>query len=217
MWRLALFARAPGGEGSKTRLQPAFPRACGASLYAACLADSLAVLAACAADERFVYWADEPGPASASIASRTQREGTLGERLSAAFAELLAGSSDRALILGSDTPALTVRAVEDAFALLDRHDVVLGPAEDGGYWCVGLRRPAPELFRDVPWSTERALGATMERARAAGLAVAMAATLADLDTPADLARLIGLLAAGERACGEHVRVALRSLGLVPAS
>jgi rSAM/selenodomain-associated transferase 1 len=216
MRRLALFARAPGGERSKTRLQPALPRACAASLYAACLADSLAVLAACVADERFVYWADDAAPASASIVSRSQRGETLGERLSAAFAGLLAGSSDRALILGSDAPALTERAVEDAFALLGRHDVVLGPAEDGGYWCVGLRQPAPELFRDVPWSTERVLGATMERARAAGLAVAMAATLADLDTPADLARLIGRLAAGERACGEHVRQALESLGLAPA-
>lgn len=216
MRRLALFARAPGGERSKTRLQPALPQACAASLYAACLADSLAVIAACAADERLVYWADDAAPASASIASRSQRGETLGERLSAAFAGLLTGSSDRALILGSDATALTTSAVEDAFALLDRHDAVLGPAEDGGYWCVGLRRPAPELFRDVPWSTERVLGVTMERARAAGLDVAMAATLADLDTPADLARLIGLLAAGERACGEHVRAALGSLGFVPA-
>jgi len=217
MQRVALFARAPLGSGVKTRLQPALPGRLALDLYAASLADSLTAVAACPAGERFVYWADAHGPARDSIAPRRQRGDDLGARLSAAFEELLEAPPDHALIVGSDAPALRAAHLAEAFAALEAHDVVLGPALDGGYWCVGLRRAAPEIFRDIPWSTDRVLAVTLERARAAGLRVATAATLQDLDTPADLARLVGALAAhDELACGPSMRAALEALGLALA-
>src|SRR5207244_3836773 len=114
-------------------------------------------------------------------------------------------------------PTLTGSHIDAAFAGLDTHDLVLGPTLDGGYWCIGLKRPAPELFRDIPWSTREVLGRTLVRAHGAGLDVATAATLADLDTPHDLALLVGALAGGGPACGPGARAALRAMGMLPAS
>ncbi|MCH8947215.1 MAG: DUF2064 domain-containing protein [Acidobacteria bacterium] len=71
--------------------------------------------------------------------------------------------------MGTDVPALGAALVVQALERLESADVVLGPAEDGGYYLMALSRPHPEIFRDVPWSTADVLGATLERARHAGL------------------------------------------------
>lgn len=68
---------------------------------------------------------------------------------------------------------------------LDSADVVVGPAADGGYWLLGLRRPAPFLFRDMPWSTDRVLAETCRRVEAAGLRLARLRPLSDVDTAED--------------------------------
>src|SRR5206468_9547807 len=125
---------------------PALPEPMAAELYAGLLADAFAAARDSAAGERLSYWADDPGAAPAGFLVRRQRGGDLGERLRSAFAELLRDESDRALVIGSDTPRLTAAQIDQALAALESHDAVLGPARDGGYWCVGLRRPAPELF-----------------------------------------------------------------------
>ncbi len=215
MRRVALFARAPLPGQVKTRLSPALSAPLAAAVYAGLLADATRAMADAHADERFVYWAGASGAVPRDVHSRSQRGDDLGERLAAAFDELITAPGDTALVLGSDTPTLTPAHVDDAFGLLARHDLVLGPTGDGGYWCVGLARRAPELFRDIPWSTHRVLEATLARARDAGLSVALTSPLDDLDTPRDLARLVGALAAGCDACGTHARAALAAAGFVP--
>jgi rSAM/selenodomain-associated transferase 1 len=215
MRRLAVFARAPVAGRVKSRLSPALPAPLAASLYRGLLADALAIATSVRADERSVYWADEPGEAPVGFDARAQLGADLGERLRHACDELLPGGGDAALILGSDTPPLTPAHVEAAFTALETHDVVLGPTLDGGYWCIGLKRPVPELFRDIPWSTREVLTRTLVRAHGAGLAVATVATLADLDTPLDVAQLVGALAAGEPACGPAARAALHAMGMLP--
>jgi len=162
-------------------------------------------------------YAEEPGPAPGGFRSLAQRGDDLGERLRNAFEELLPHDADRALVVGSDTPALTPAHLEEAFAALETHDVVVGPTFDGGYWCIGLGRAAPELFRDIPWSTRDVLTRTLVRAHGAGLGVATVSTLADLDTPHDLALLLGAIAAGEPACGPSARAALHAMGMLPAA
>ncbi|HEY6196162.1 MAG TPA: TIGR04282 family arsenosugar biosynthesis glycosyltransferase, partial [Candidatus Eisenbacteria bacterium] len=190
MRRLAVFARSPAPGRVKSRLSPALPERLAAALYAGLLADAFAAASAAAVDERLVYWADESGATPAGFLARRQPNGDLGERLQHAFAELLPGASDRALVIGSDTPPLTAAHIDGALAALETHDAVLGPTRDGGYWCVGLRRPAPELFAGIPWSTPDVFTRTLARAHAAGLGVATAATLDDLDTPGDVACLV---------------------------
>jgi glycosyltransferase A (GT-A) superfamily protein (DUF2064 family) len=90
------------------------------------------------------------------------------------------------LAVGSDCPGLTAERVGAAAAALDRAEVTLGPAIDGGYYLIGLVRPHPELFEDIPWSTPDVLEATRARAAATGLGVSLLEPVRDLDTPEDL-------------------------------
>ncbi len=216
MRRIALFARPPVPGRAKTRLSPALPAVLAAAVAAALVEDAAGAVAAARTDQRSVWWAEPPGEAGVASLSAHLQEGTdLGERLAHAFSTLLPSRADHALVVGSDTPALQSSHLDQALELLQTHDLVLGPARDGGYWCIALRQPAPALFHDIPWSTGGVLEATLERARKVGLTVALAPTLDDLDTPADLARVIGELARGPRACGPFMRAQLQRLGLAP--
>ena len=114
-----------------------------------------------------------------------QGRGDLGHRMGRLLRGLPPGP---ACIVGADVPGVARAHVAEAFAALGRADAVLGPATDGGYWLVGLRRTAAVpagLFDGVRWSTGHAMADT--RASMRGLAVAHAATLSDVDTAADLA------------------------------
>lgn len=118
-----------------------------------------------------------------------QVEGDLGQRLREAFHGAFARGAGGAAAVGTDAPGLTPALVEEAFRRLGEADVVLGPATDGGYYLVATDHPRPELFRDIPWSTERVLEATLERARGTGLTVALLPELRDVDRPEDLEAL----------------------------
>ena len=108
-----------------------------------------------------------------------QRGDGLDERLAAAFDDLGGGP---ALILGMDTPQVTSALLRKALDALADHDAVLGPANDGGYWCIGLRRPDPAALLGVPMSAADTLAAQRARLRSLGLRVAEVATLVDVDT-----------------------------------
>lgn len=212
---LCLFARDPQPGRVKTRLSPALPAPLAARLYAGLLGDSWAAATASArATRRVVHWADTPGTPPTGFAMSLQHGDDLGARITHAFAEELALGGP-VLLIGSDTPALTAAHLDTAFAALETNDVVVGPTLDGGYWGLGLRASAPQLFTDIPWSTREVLVRTLVRAHASGLRVATVDTLEDLDTPHDLALLVGALAAGRAAAGEHTRAALQGMGLAP--
>jgi hypothetical protein len=114
-----------------------------------------------------------------------QGSGDLGRRLARAFAENFATGDRRVVIIGSDCPAVDRADIRQAWRALETHDLVLGPAHDGGYWLIGLRAPQPGLFRQMPWSTEQVLAETLARARAAKLRACLLRQLADVDTEAD--------------------------------
>jgi rSAM/selenodomain-associated transferase 1 len=116
-----------------------------------------------------------------------QCAGDLGTRMAHAFAEPFARGARRVALAGSDVPWLSREDVAGAFAALDHHDVAIGPATDGGYYLVALRRPQPELFREIAWSTEGVLARTLERAAGLRLGVSVLRTLGDVDTAEDLA------------------------------
>jgi rSAM/selenodomain-associated transferase 2 len=104
-----------------------------------------------------------------------------------AFRETLRGGVDRVVLMGTDCPAITDGVVEDAFDKLKHADLVLGPARDGGYYLIGLRKIMPELFLDIPWGTEKVLERTRHVAEDLGLSVCFVKTLDDVDRPEDLA------------------------------
>lgn len=116
-----------------------------------------------------------------------QGEGDLGRRMGRLMRDLPAGP---VVIIGSDIPDIGAAHIALAFRKLGDADAVFGPADDGGYWLVGLkRRPrVPEIFDNVRWSGEHALADTRANAERAGLRVAMLGVLADIDTAEDLKR-----------------------------
>ena len=120
--------------------------------------------------------------------AKGQGDGDLGVRLHRAFAENFAERDSPVVVIGSDCPSVTPADIEAAWLSLATHDVVLGPAEDGGYWLIGLRQRRPQLFQNIPWSTDTVLAETQQRARTSGLSVAQLRTLADVDSSDDWSR-----------------------------
>src|SRR6267154_1329728 len=117
-----------------------------------------------------------------------QRGSDLGQRMAHAFAHVLGRSdaSGRCVLVGSDCPAQTVQDLEQAAGALDAHDLVLQPAQDGGYVLIGLRSVRPELFEAIAWGSDRVLDQTVQRAASLGLTLWRLRTVPDLDTEADL-------------------------------
>jgi len=105
----------------------------------------------------------------------------LGDRLIHAFDWALQKPGSAAAALGSDTLCLTPEIILDAFDKLETFDTVLGPAEDGGYYLIGLRAPQPELFIDIPWSTPAVFELTLKRIREKKLSCFILEELEDLD------------------------------------
>lgn len=129
---------------------------------------------------RVAEWLDVP------VGSVWPQEGVdLGARMAGALTERLE-DSERVCIVGTDLPDIDVATLDAAFAALDDHDVVFGPATDGGYYLVGSAAPHPALFRDVPWSSAAVLETSLRRARDAGLSVALLPRKTDVDTVRDL-------------------------------
>lgn len=117
-----------------------------------------------------------------------QGDGDLGERMHRAISRALA-THDKVLLMGTDAPALNTGVLEQSLQALQTSPAVFVPALDGGYVLVGLTCPAPQLFEAMVWSTPRVMQQTRERAQQIGLPLAELAPVADIDEPADLARL----------------------------
>jgi len=133
-------------------------------------------------------------------AIRYQGEGDLGRKLTLAFADSFGGRTGKVVVVGADCPALQARHLREALAALDDSDCVLGPAADGGYYLVGLRRSVYRaalgpLFSTMPWGSTDVLVQTRHAARNAGLTVALLEELADVDLPEDVPEAERLLAA----------------------
>lgn len=190
--RLVVFLKAPRSGLVKTRLAEALGPDAACAAYRQLVETLLAHLAPLPAVELCFT----PADASAEIhpwlrndwSTCPQSEGDLGERLHAAFTEHFLSDAEHVVIIGSDCPNVTATDIEDAWLALEGHDVVLGPALDGGYWLIGLRAPQPGLFAAMPWSTDAVFSETMRRARESGLRVASLRELADVDTAADWER-----------------------------
>ncbi len=117
---------------------------------------------------------------------RAQVAGDLGDRLAAAFQTAFRAGARQTVVVGTDCPGLSRAAAEDALDRLSGNDLVLGPAADGGYYLIGLRREVPQLFSDIPWGTAEVLEATLQKARELKMSVSLLQTLRDVDRPEDL-------------------------------
>jgi len=192
--RVMVFARAPGE--AKTRLIPALGAAGAAALHrrlvmhclrAATDAQLGPVELWCAPDAGDPFFRECERRFGVSL--RSQGQGDLGTRMQGAFDAALARAS-RAILVGSDIPALSAQYLREADrALAGGDDVVIGPAEDGGYVLVGLLRCDPELFRGIPWGGPEVLSQTRRRLAALSWRSRELSVLWDVDRPEDLGRL----------------------------
>lgn len=178
---LAVIAKTPVPGRVKTRLCPPCTPAQAAALAEAALRDTLGAMSAVRARRHAIVLDGPPGAWAEGCDVVAQRGDGLDERLANAFADL----GGPVLIAGMDTPQVTAAHLRAALAALEDHDAVLGPARDGGYWCIGLREPDPRALLGVPMSVDHTLAAQRRRLRALGLRTADVATLTDVDTIAD--------------------------------
>jgi hypothetical protein len=197
-----VFARAPTPGVVKTRLIPLLGAEGAAELHARLLKRTLAT--ARAADFRRIELHGTPGiddplfrfcAEHFAVDLRAQADGDLGARMLAAFQSTLVDCS-RALLVGSDCPALSARHLRQADgALRDGADAVFVPCEDGGYALIGLKRADARLFDGIAWGADTVMAATRERLRELGWNGRELEMLWDVDRPEDYARLMdsGLL------------------------
>ncbi|MGC4971507.1 TIGR04282 family arsenosugar biosynthesis glycosyltransferase [Streptomyces sp. DT199] len=179
MTTLLVIAKEPRPGRVKTRLTPPFTPGQAAELAEAALADTLHAVAATPATRRVLVLDGAPGPwLPPGFDVVAQGAGGLDERLAQAFARC----AGPALLIGMDTPQVTPELLTVDFADCDAW---FGPAEDGGFWALGLACPDPALLRGVPMSTPVTGAVQRERLVAAGLRVRDLPTLRDVDTAPD--------------------------------
>jgi rSAM/selenodomain-associated transferase 1 len=199
---VAMVAKEPVPAQVKTRLCPQLSAAEAAELYALFIQDMVEEMAR-------LMPGPHPGTPGSAVALAYTPEGSdaafkallpvtvplfpqqgrdLGERLAGIFRNLCDQGYEQVHIINSDSPDLPCDLIRESIRRLEepRTDLVLGPCRDGGYYLVGLKRPVPELFARIPWSTERVLEMTLERARRLGLSFALLEPWDDIDTYEDL-------------------------------
>ncbi|TLS42644.1 DUF2064 domain-containing protein [Streptomyces montanus] len=181
MTTLLVIAKEPRPGRVKTRLTPPFTPEEAAALAEAALTDTLRAVAAAPARRRVLVLDGETGPwLPPGFDVVPQCVGGLDERLAAAFA----GCDGPALLIGMDTPQVTQELLTLGFDGYG-YDACFGPAEDGGFWALGLAHPDPALLRGVPMSTPTTGAEQRARLVAAGLRVRDLPRLRDVDTADD--------------------------------
>ena len=217
---LVIMAKRPVIGKTKTRLCPFLTPEEAARLYEALLRDTIALV------ERVNIVADlavaiTPPESQAYFAGITP-PGTrllpvtgsdIGYCLGQALGRLFDLGYKRVLALNSDGPSLPLDYLHQAIQCLNQADLVLGPAQDGGYYLVGMKQLHQEIFQGIAWSTERVLSQTLARAQGLSLSVAQTPPWYDIDTPSDLARLQADLASTAPGSLVHTRAILFNLAI----
>ena len=224
---IGIMTKAPAAGSVKTRLVPPLSYDEAALLHISFLKDTAENVAQasglCACDGAAVYTPAGTGPTLEALLPHgfrlvCQRGETLGDRLLSATADLLAAGYGSVCLIDSDSPTLPLAALTTAVALLARpgERVVLGPADDGGYYLIGVKAVRRELFTGISWSTDKVFAQTVERIEAARLAAEVLPHWYDVDDGPSLQRLCEELfagSAGERSAprGYHAPHTRRNL------
>ena len=197
-----IFAKAPVPGQVKTRLCPPLTADEAATIHGTFVLDTLERTKAAVTKMKLPadrYLACAPSSATAFFRIMEERQAVglidqegedLGARMNRACETLFQRGYQQVVIVGTDVPSLPLDYYRQALEQLERHDVVVGPALDGGYYMIGLKKALPALFRDIPWSTDRVLALTREKAMTMGLRIALLPEWRDVDTIDDLRLLI---------------------------
>ncbi len=143
--------------------------------------------------DKFMYYSDfnpeNPRDSFMGVEATVQEGRDLGTRMGHAFTDLFSQAYDKVVVIGTDCAELTLGILDEAFELLDQSEVVIGPAEDGGYYLLGMKRWIPELFVDIPWSTDQVLEKTKNILESMGVAYQLLCPLSDIDHLEDWNRI----------------------------
>jgi rSAM/selenodomain-associated transferase 1 len=191
---LLVVAKRPEPGRTKTRLCPPLSNEQAADLYECFLRDTLEIMRRVPCDRRaIVYLPDDARDYFHALApdmDLIQQKGeSLGERLDNLLTEVLADGTATAVVMNSDSPTLPEAYISQAFEQLDVADVVLGPAVDGGYYLIGMKKPHPHLLRQVQMSTSHVLQDTLDLAAKNRVCVSLLPAWYDVDTVEELRRL----------------------------
>ena len=194
---IVAMAKAPEAGKNKTRLLPLLSAQEAAAFHHAMLLDTIEQLEQLVALDRWLAftpaecegWFRSIAPAWLGLMS--QAGATLGDRMHHIVVERLAAGSSGVLIVGTDSPTLPTRYLEEAANRLEEgeHDILLGPALDGGYYLIGTSASNHRLFDAVAWGTATVLEQTVRSMRDAGKRVMLLEPWYDVDTPSDIERL----------------------------
>ena len=198
---LVIFAKAPIPGEVKTRLCPPLTPDEAATLHGSFVLDmlersKLAVAKlqlpfhrylACSPSSELVFFKIMEERQNVHLLDQVGED--LGQRMHRTSVDLFAKGYKQVIIVGTDVPTLPLSVYQEAGTMLGRSDVVLGPALDGGYYLIGLKQPAEQLFTGVPWSTDQVLAVTQQKAKTLGLSVGLTTAWRDVDTIADLQSL----------------------------
>jgi uncharacterized protein len=193
-WQVVIVAKAPVAGLVKTRLCPPLTSAQAASVAAAALSDTLSAAQASGAQRRVLALDGDPGPwVPSGFDVVAQRPGDFATRLAGALDDAWHSAPLPVLLIGMDTPQLDAVALNAAARCLleGSTDTVLGPADDGGFWTLGARRPVDGLFCGVPMSTGETALAQLARLHALGLSCSLLPGLRDVDTIDDALAVAG--------------------------
>lgn len=176
----------------KTRLAATIGPAAALAVYQELLEHTQRITAKLAEVHKTVWLAEPATTATAPYAwpgfeQAEQPPGDLGQRMQTAFARAFSQAAAAVVIIGTDCPGLTTEHLSAAFQALTTHDVVIGPATDGGYYLLGMRQLYADLFQNKSWSTDAVCSATLADAARLQLQVAQLPILRDVDTADDLA------------------------------
>ena len=186
---LAIMAKSPDQGKVKTRLAKSIGEEGALVVYKNLLNYTLRE-ANCALWETTVHWAGNTKNEVNihDFKSAKQIGEDLGARMENAFAHDFKQGAERVVMIGADCAEITLGHIERAFGMLKLHDIVIGPAVDGGYYLIAMNEMHPEILKEVPWSTEHVMEVTKELAEENHLSVGYLEKLSDVDDEYDLER-----------------------------
>lgn len=184
---LIIFTKNPELGKCKTRLAKSIGDIAALEVYKKLLQHTAKVTQDLSADKAVFYNIepiDQDDFSSSYFSKKTQRGNDLGEKMSNAFQEAFQNNYEKVVIIGSDLYDLQTRDIEEAFLQLTHNDYVIGPAKDGGYYLLGMKKFTPEVFQEINWSTATVLKETLHILK--NKKVALLSQKNDIDTIDDI-------------------------------